>query len=212
MERVDLYNQISREIVKNYNSYLHVEDVKILNTLETSAHYTISHVIDKPAADKLHQVALKLKELDASLILYTPANYHVTLFWRGLESRLEEKVPEIEQIIKNTNFEFDIQELLFGPLGISVKFYPKNEEFVRARTAIHKLTNTPILIDERFVTTWVSLAAYSQIPHEIVKKYIQENSNMEFGPYKPESFTLYISTNKGLVNPKVVKEFKCKLQ
>jgi 2'-5' RNA ligase len=209
MNKIDLYNQISKEIVKNYNLYLHPEDVKILKTLEVPAHYTIGHVVDISIANKLHQVALQLKELDPSLILNEPKNYHITLFWKGLDSGLEKKIPEIENIINSTRFEFRIEELLFGPLGVSVKFYPKNECFVEARKKLYELTNTPILIDERFVTTWVSIAAYAQVPTDSVKNFVRENSLVNFGDYIADNFTLYISTNKGLVSPKMIKIFEC---
>jgi 2'-5' RNA ligase len=210
MEKIDLYNQISREIVKNYNTYLHVEDVKIQTSPDVPAHYTIVHLLDKQIADKLHQVALKLKELDPSLILNLPENYHITFFWKGLESKLEDKVSEIESIISSTRFDFNINELLFGPLGISVKFYPSTEGFVNARFKIYELADTPVSVDEKFVTTWVHLAAFSQIPQESVKKFVQENSKISFGSYTAKNFTLYISTNKGLVKPTKIREFSCK--
>jgi len=210
MEKIELYNQISREIVKNYNTYLHNNDVKILNSMEVPAHYTISHIVDATVAEKLHKIAIELKKLDDTLILNSPENYHITLFWKGLDSKLEEKLPQIENILKSIRFEFTIEELLFGPLGISIKFYPTTEDFVNVRRKLYELTNTPILVDERFVTTWVHLAAYSQTPQETVKKYVQDNSKISFGSYVPKNFTLYISTNKGLVNPQTVKEFACK--
>lgn len=190
--------------------YLRPEDVKVFSSLEVPAHYTIVHVLDKNIAEKIHEIALSLKKLDDSLIINEPENYHITFFWKGLDSNLEEKLEDIEKIINSTNFEFDIEELLFGPLGVSLKFYPKSEDFVNARMEICKLTNTPVLIDERFVTTWVAVAAYSQTPNENIKKYVQENFKINFGTYKPKDFTLYISTNKGLVNPKFIKRFECK--
>jgi hypothetical protein len=210
MEKIELYNQISREIVKNYNTYLHLEDVKILKTLEVPAHITLSHVLDTTLALKLHEVSLELKEIDSTLILNNPENYHITLFWKGLDSKLDEKSTEIGKILESTFFEFDVQELLFGPLGVSAKFYPKTEDFVNARIKLYELTNTPVLIDERFVTTWVSLAAYSQVPNEKVKQYVQDNAKSEFGSYSVNNFTLYKSTNKGLVNPETISEFRCK--
>jgi hypothetical protein len=210
MEKIELYNQISREIVKNYNTYLHSQDVKILSTLDVPAHYTISHIIDIQLATKLHEISLKLKTLDNSLILNKPENYHITLFWKGMDSQLEEKTDSIKEIIEAASLEFNVEELLFGPLGVSVKFYPRNESFVDARTKLYQLTETPIIIDERFVTTWVSLAAYSQVPQDSVKKFVQENSKINFGVYKNDTLTLYISTNKGLVNPQKVTEFKCR--
>lgn len=210
MRKIEIYNQISREIVKNYNTYLHTTDVKILTTLETAPHFTISHVLDEQLSNKLHEMALKLKAIDPSLVINQPENYHITLFWKGMDSELDKKTESIKDIISKTIFEFDVEEMLFGPLGISVKFYPKTEDFVNARTALYNLTNTPILVDERFVTTWVSLATYSQTPISAVKEFVQENSKQKFGSYKVTNFTLYTSTNKGLLNPQKIVEFNCK--
>lgn len=208
MEKIEIYNQISREVVKNYNTYLHPADVKILPSMEVPKHYTISHILDRKTSAELHQVSLELKALDNSLIINEPENYHITLFWKGLESKLEEKIESIRNIISPEHFEFDVEEILFGPLGVSVKFYPKNEDFINTRLALYQLTDTPVIIDERFVTTWVSLAAYSQIPSESVKRFVQENSTQKFGAYKADSFTLYTSTNKGLVNPQKIAVLK----
>lgn len=208
MERIDLYNQISREIVKNYNTYLHPSDVKILQTLGVSPHFTISHVLNNTLTKELHKITLALKVLDSSLIINQPENYHITLFWKGLDSKLDQNTEEIRNILAKYKFSFEVEELLFGPLGVSVKFYPKDENFVKARQELYELTGTPYIIDERFVTTWVSLAAYSQIPQDSVKKYVFENQTKKFDDYMPESFKLYISNNKGLVNPQEIAEFK----
>lgn len=211
MKKIELYNQISREIVKNYNTYLHPEDVKYLKTLEVDPHYTIVHVLKSSLIDKVHDIALKLKKTDTSLIINKPENYHITLFWKGLDSKLEEKTDEIEKLLAKNVFEFDIEELLFGPLGISLKFYPKTESFVNTRMDIHNLTNTPISINERFVTTWIHLATFSQIPNKKIRQFVLENSNISFGSYKVDKFTLFISTNKGLDNPTKIADFSCKL-
>lgn len=209
MDTVQIYNQIARVIVKNYNTYLHPEDVKVLTTLDVAPHFTISHILGKQLAVKLHETAIKLSSVDSSLILNDPQNYHITLFWKGMDAKLNEKSDSIKQIVEKYVFDFEVEELLFGPLGISVKFYPKSESLIEARKELYNLTGTPLDIDERFVTTWVSLATYSQVPSEEVKKFVQENAGLSLGTYKVDKFVLYISTNKNLVNPQVVTEFEC---
>lgn len=209
MEKIELYNKISREIVKNYNMYLHVEDVVPLETLDAPEHFTISHIINKDLANKLHETALQLKGIDESLTLNKPENYHITLFWKGLDSKLDNKHKEIREILDNYSFEFKVEELLFGPKGISAKFYPMSEDFVNARMKLYKLAGVPININELFVTTWVSLATYTQTPSNKVKEFIQINSSIEYGTYKVNEFTLYISNNKQLDKPKFVESFSC---
>lgn len=210
MEKIKLYNQISHEIVKNYNTYLHPEDVKLLKTIDVPAHYTIVNRIDISLAEKLNKIAIKLKEIDDSILLNDYHNYHISLFWKDLDSRLPEKNEKIKDIISSYSYKFNVEELLFGPLGISIKFYPTDESFVETKIKLCELTNTPIFIDERFVTTWVHLGAFTQIPKTEVKKFVQDNCNIKFGSYNVLEFTLYKSTNKWLLNPEKIKEFNCK--
>lgn len=68
MEKINLYNQISHEVVKNYNTYLHPEDVKILKTIEVSPHYTIVNKIDLDLAEKINKIALQLQAVSDELI------------------------------------------------------------------------------------------------------------------------------------------------
>jgi len=107
VNKINLYNQISHEIVKNYNTYLHAEDVNILKTIEVAPHHTIVNKINTKLAQKIYEVALKLKEIDSSLSLNGYRNYHITLFWKNLDANLPSKTYEIGKIIHNHTYSFE---------------------------------------------------------------------------------------------------------
>lgn len=207
MQQYELYNQISREIVRNYNQYLHPEDVTIMPQTEVDKHYTISHVIQGEVVGAVSKFAKELKKIDPSLIFNHPENYHITLFWTGLDNMLDKHANEIQNILDGVDFSFSVEEVLFAPMGISVKFYPKNLSLVETRSKLFNMLHIPYRVDERFVTAWVSVARFGRIPNIKVCDFVRANQGRIFGEYKVNNFKLYVSGNKELKDPVELASF-----
>jgi hypothetical protein len=202
-------NLMAKEVIKTLNTYLNPVDVIVLTSLETDEHYTVTTIIPNRLSEQIYPIATKLKSLDETLILNEPSLYHFTTFWCSLNIDLEKIKKIIEELIKSHPLSFEIKDLLFGPAGICLKLYPMDDTFNLLREKLYAVANKQYFPDELTVTSWISLARYSQTPSIQVKNFIQ-NSNVNLGFYSPETIDIYKSKNKLLLNAEKIYSIKNK--
>lgn len=198
-ENFELLNLMAKRVVETYNTWLNPLDVLINQSLETAEHYTISTLIPKELASKIHVFAKEMGEVDPSLILNEPDLYHFTTFWCPLTADIDLLRTGVESKVKSYPLSFSVNGFIFGPIGVSLKLYPTNETLCELRESLSKITGSKFQLDERGVTSWISLCRYTQPPKPELKKYIQEHASEDFGIYTPDTIGFYRSSNKNFI-------------
>lgn len=192
----EYYNELAKEVVNNYNTWLNPVDVVLNPSMETAEHITISSLIPTELGLKIQELVEKFLAIDESLIIKDPSLYHFTVYWCPIGSDVEGLRKILVEEIEKEKLEFDLKGLQFAPLGISLEMFPTNDALINIRQRMADHIGAKYKKDERGVTTWVNLIRYSQIPKIEVKKFVQENSQIDFGHFVPSEIGFYKSKHK----------------
>lgn len=198
-ENFEYLNLMAKRVVETYNVWLNPADVVVNQPLETAEHYTISTLVPIDLRERIWPFAQEIGALDSSLILNDPELYHFTTYWCPLTVDIEHLKAELEAQVRKQPLIFSVNGFLFGPIGISLKLYPANNRLFEIRESLSAIAGSKYQVDERGVTSWISLARYTQPPKIEVKKYVQDHANQDFGVFTPSTIGFYKSKNKNFI-------------
>ncbi|MFA5927614.1 MAG: hypothetical protein WCT32_03490 [Patescibacteria group bacterium] len=210
-------NEKASAFVKDLTLNLKPEDAVLVSQLTnhsqhaTGEHYTFSSILPLAPQDQIKPISRKLAEIDSTLILNEPELYHISTFWCPINHDTHELIQLIKTEVAKEPITFHLHGLIAAPFGISLKAYPLNDTFVRLREKLCATTEIEIprnedgSYHERFVSSWITLARYTQPPQEPLLEYIRSNLELDFGEFTPREIGAYISNNKFLRDPKVIE-------
>jgi len=208
-------NQKVRAFVEDLSLSFKSKDAVLVGNLSSSKehatgdHYTFSAYTPE-LRHLLEPITNKLISIDPSLVLNEPDLYHLTIFWCPINNDVDSLVKIFRAGIAEEPLSFNFHGLIVAPFGIGFKAYPLNNGFVRLREKLYAASGVEIprnpdgTYHERFVSTWITLARYSEPPTETLFEYARSNLDLDLGVYTPGEIGVYVSDNKFLRNPKTV--------